>query len=68
MPELSPDFLIPDSLDLRVAPRVAAAVAEAAISGDLAHNPLDPREVEMLPRSRLRGNGRAVGVLLGRRP
>jgi malate dehydrogenase (oxaloacetate-decarboxylating) len=45
--ELSPDFLIPDSLDLRVAPRVAAAVAEAAISGDLAHNPLDPREVEM---------------------
>ena len=45
--ELSPDFLIPDNLDLRVAPRVAAAVAEAAISGDLAHNPLDPREVEM---------------------
>ncbi|HEX5991999.1 MAG TPA: malic enzyme-like NAD(P)-binding protein, partial [Thermomicrobiales bacterium] len=43
--ELSPDFLIPDSLDLRVAPRVAAAVAEAAISGDLAHSPLDPREV-----------------------
>jgi malic enzyme len=38
---------IPDSLDLRVAPRVAAAVAEAAISGDLAHNPIDPREVEM---------------------
>ena len=28
-------------------PRVAAAVAEAAVSGDLAHNPLDPREVEM---------------------
>jgi malate dehydrogenase (oxaloacetate-decarboxylating) len=45
--ELSPDFLIPDSLDLRVAPRVAAAVAEAAIAGDLAHTPLDPREVEM---------------------
>ena len=45
--ELSPDFLIPDSLDLRVAPRVAAAVAEAAITGGLAHTPLDPREVEM---------------------
>ena len=45
--ELSPDFLIPDSLDLRVPPRVAAAVAEAAISGGLARNPLDPREVEM---------------------
>src|SRR3712207_7858250 len=45
--ELSPDFLIPDSLDLRVAPRVAAAVAEAAIANDLAHSPMDPREVEM---------------------
>ncbi len=45
--ELSPDFLIPDSLDLRVAPRVAAAVAEAAIAGDLAHSPMDPREVEL---------------------
>jgi malate dehydrogenase (oxaloacetate-decarboxylating) len=45
--ELSADFLIPDSLDLRVPPRVAAAVAEAAIAGGLARNPLDPREVEM---------------------
>jgi malate dehydrogenase (oxaloacetate-decarboxylating) len=45
--ELSADFLIPDSLDLRVAPRVAAAVAEAAIAGGLARSPLEPREVEM---------------------
>ncbi len=45
--ELSTDFLIPDSLDLRVPPRVAAAVAEAAIAGGLARNPIDPREVEM---------------------
>jgi malate dehydrogenase (oxaloacetate-decarboxylating) len=45
--ELSTDFLIPDSLDLRVPPRVAAAVAQAAIAGGLARNPLDPREVEM---------------------
>jgi malate dehydrogenase (oxaloacetate-decarboxylating) len=45
--ELSPDFLIPDNLDLRVAPRVAAAVAEAAVAGGLARQPLDPHEVEM---------------------
>jgi malate dehydrogenase (oxaloacetate-decarboxylating) len=45
--ELSRDFLIPDSLDLRVAPRVAAAVANAAVANGLARNPIDPREVEM---------------------
>jgi malate dehydrogenase (oxaloacetate-decarboxylating) len=45
--ELSRYFLIPDSLDLRVAPRVAAAVAEAAVANGLARNPIDPREVEM---------------------
>jgi malate dehydrogenase (oxaloacetate-decarboxylating) len=45
--ELSADFLIPDSLDLRVAPRVAAAVAEAAVAGGLARKPLNPREVEL---------------------
>ena len=45
--ELSTDFLIPDSLDLRVPPRVAAAVAEAAIAGGLARNPMNPRNVEM---------------------
>jgi malate dehydrogenase (oxaloacetate-decarboxylating) len=45
--ELSADFLIPDSLDLRVAPRVAAAVAEAAVAGGLARNPLNAREVEL---------------------
>lgn len=45
--ELSANFLIPDSLDLRVAPRIAGAVAQAAIAGGLARNPIDPREVEM---------------------
>ena len=43
---LSPDFLIPDSLDLRVPPKVAAAVAQSAISAGLAQIPLDPLEVE----------------------
>jgi malate dehydrogenase (oxaloacetate-decarboxylating) len=48
--ELSPDFLIPDSLDLRVAPRVAAAVAAAAIANGLARNPIEPRQVEQRTR------------------
>ncbi len=43
---LSPDFLIPDSLDLRVPPRVAAAVATSAVAAGLAQLPLDPAEVE----------------------
>ncbi len=43
---LSPDFLIPDSLDLRVPPRVAAAVAASAMAAGLAQLPLDPAEVE----------------------
>jgi malate dehydrogenase (oxaloacetate-decarboxylating) len=44
--ELSPEFLIPDALDLRVPPRVAAAVAQAALDTGLAGLALDPREVE----------------------
>ncbi len=44
--QLSPEFFIPDSLDLRVAPRVAAAVAASAIAGGLAQRPMDPREIE----------------------
>jgi malate dehydrogenase (oxaloacetate-decarboxylating) len=44
--ELNADHLIPDSLDLRVPPRVAAAVAKAAIATGVAQIHLDPREVE----------------------
>ncbi|MGH2530764.1 MAG: NAD(P)-dependent malic enzyme [Thermomicrobiales bacterium] len=44
--DLTADYLIPDSLDLRVPPRVAAAVAKAAVDTGLATVPLDPREVE----------------------
>lgn len=43
---LHADYLIPDSLDLRVPPHVAAAVARAAIDTGLAGIALDPREVE----------------------
>ena len=43
---LDVDMLIPDSLDLRVAPRVAAAVARAAIATGVAQEPADPDEIE----------------------
>ena len=46
----SPNFFNPDSLDLRVSPRVAAAVAAAAIDGGLARRPQDPRAVEARAR------------------
>ncbi|MDQ3515069.1 MAG: NADP-dependent malic enzyme, partial [Chloroflexota bacterium] len=44
--ELSADYLIPDSLDLRVPPRVAGAVARAAIDTGVARLAMDPAEVE----------------------
>jgi malate dehydrogenase (oxaloacetate-decarboxylating) len=44
--ELTADYLIPYSLDLRVAPRVAAAVAEAAVATGVAAVHLEPKEVE----------------------
>jgi malate dehydrogenase (oxaloacetate-decarboxylating) len=45
--ELSADYIIPDSIDLRVPPRVAAAVARAAIETGVAQVPVEPREVEV---------------------
>jgi malate dehydrogenase (oxaloacetate-decarboxylating) len=45
--KLSAEFLIPDSLDLRVAPRVAAAVARTAQEQGLARVDIDPAEIEM---------------------
>jgi malate dehydrogenase (oxaloacetate-decarboxylating) len=44
--QLSPKFLIPDSLDLRVASRVAGAVARAAQEEGLARKGTDPAEIE----------------------
>ena len=44
--QLSPEFLIPDSLDLRVPPRVAAAVARSAQETGLARETIDPAEIE----------------------
>ncbi|MFM8594020.1 MAG: malic enzyme-like NAD(P)-binding protein, partial [Chloroflexota bacterium] len=44
--QLSPEFFIPDSLDLRVSPRVAAAVAASAMAGGLAGKEISPADVE----------------------
>jgi malate dehydrogenase (oxaloacetate-decarboxylating) len=44
--QLSPEFLIPDSLDLRVAARVAAAVARTAQEQGLARRDTTPEEIE----------------------
>jgi malate dehydrogenase (oxaloacetate-decarboxylating) len=48
--QLSPEFIIPDSLDLRVAWRVAAAVARAAQEQGLARKEIDPDEIEARTR------------------
>ena len=45
--ELSAEYIIPDSIDLRVPPRVAAAVARAAIETGVAQVPAEPREIEV---------------------
>jgi malate dehydrogenase (oxaloacetate-decarboxylating) len=44
--QLSPEFLIPDSLDLRVPSRVAGAVARVAQEQGLARKDTDPAEIE----------------------
>lgn len=44
--KLSTEFLIPDSLDLRVSPRVASAVARTAQATGLAREFIDPDEIE----------------------
>jgi malate dehydrogenase (oxaloacetate-decarboxylating) len=43
--ELRADYIIPDALDLRVAPAVAAAVAQAAVDSGVARAPVDPLEI-----------------------
>ncbi|MDQ2682247.1 MAG: NAD-dependent malic enzyme [Chloroflexota bacterium] len=44
--DLADDYLIPDAIDLRVPPRVAAAVARAASETGVARLALDPKDVE----------------------
>lgn len=51
--QLSPQFVIPDSLDLNVPPAVAAAVARAAIETGVARVQVDPDEVAARTRELL---------------
>ena len=44
--ELSPDYIIPSPFDLRVAPRVAAAVAKAAMETGVAQQTIDPDHLQ----------------------
>lgn len=43
--QLSPQYIIPDSLDLRVPPAVAAAVARAALETGVAQVHVDPEDI-----------------------
>ncbi|MEH7081064.1 NAD-dependent malic enzyme, partial [Bacillus velezensis] len=44
--ELAPDFIIPAPFDPRVAPKVAASVAKAAMETGVARIKVDPKEIE----------------------
>jgi len=44
--ELHPDYVIPAPFDPRVAPKVAAAVAKAAMETGVARVKVDPKEIE----------------------
>ncbi len=43
--DLQPDYVVPQPFDVRVAPKVAQAVAEAALASGVARLRVDPREI-----------------------
>jgi len=43
--ELEPEYIIPRAFDRRVAPAVAAAVAQAAMDSKVARLKMDPKEI-----------------------
>ena len=51
--ELAADYVVPEALDLRVPPAVAAAVARAAVESGVNRVPVDPAEVEQRARDRI---------------
>jgi malate dehydrogenase (oxaloacetate-decarboxylating) len=53
--ELAPRYIIPEALDLRVAPAVAAAVARAAVATGVARVPVDPDAVAARTREMIYG-------------
>lgn len=52
---LAPGYIIPDALDLRVAPAVAAAVARSAVETGVARVPVDPEDIAMRTRETIYG-------------
>ncbi|MEZ4521778.1 MAG: malic enzyme-like NAD(P)-binding protein [Thermomicrobiales bacterium] len=53
--ELAPRYIIPEALDLRVAPAVAAAVAGAALETGVARVPVDPDAIAARTREMIYG-------------
>jgi malate dehydrogenase (oxaloacetate-decarboxylating) len=51
--ELAADYVVPEALDLRVPPAVAAAVARAAVETGVNRVTVDPAEVEQRTRDRI---------------
>jgi malate dehydrogenase (oxaloacetate-decarboxylating) len=51
--ELAPDYVVPEALDLRVPPAVAAAVARAAVETGVNRVPVDPAVVEQRTHDRI---------------
>jgi malate dehydrogenase (oxaloacetate-decarboxylating) len=58
--ELAADYVVPEALDLRVPPAVAAAVARAAIETGTARVPVDPADVEQRTRERIYSSTPAI--------
>jgi len=52
--ELREDYVVPNVFDKRVAPAVAAAVAQAAIKTDVARTVVDPEEVRVRAAARIK--------------
>lgn len=55
--ELKEDYIIPDALDLRIAPSVAAAVARAALETGVARCSIDPELIERRTLDRIKSKG-----------
>jgi malate dehydrogenase (oxaloacetate-decarboxylating) len=51
--ELQHDYVMPEALDLRVPPAVAAAVARAAVETGVSRVPVDPADIEERCRDRI---------------
>ncbi len=58
--ELNPDYVIPKAFDLQVGPRVAAAVAEAAVKSGVARNSITYDEALAIAKEKMKNNSKMV--------